>query len=191
MHLHLLRRPSWRTVGATLAVALAAAIVITLAVLQHTTPLAVNRVAYTNAGATAIANAPLPPLPCRTEARNSHFVFTNETWPGDPDWSVSGWGPGTLTMSRSVTVGNTFTATTTVSANAVSVAVGFNASTSWTTGTSYTVNVPDGEQRIIHAGYLSLVYQFDIVKVCSNGSVTRIGTGKAFQYNHVMYNTSR
>jgi len=142
-------------------------------------------------GVVAKPNGPAPPLPCRNQVRDLHRTFTHETWPGTADWSVSGRGPASLSMNRSVSVSNTFTTTVTVSSKVISAAVGFNVTWTSSVGTAYTVTVPEGQEWIIHAGYLSIVHQFDIYRTCANGNSTKVGSGYAYEYNHLLYDTAR
>lgn len=149
----------------------------------------VAAIATTLVGGGAPASAQTT-TPCYPIAVNSHYVWSEETYPGSANWSVSGWGPATLAMTKTVTVTNTFTSTVSISASVVTGAVGFNVAWSAAVGTSYTLSVPANEEYTIEAGYVSLVYQFDVEQICS-GKAIKAGTGWAYQYNHLVYNWYR
>jgi hypothetical protein len=127
---------------------------------------------------------------CYTAAVNSHYVWEQDTWPGTANWSVVGRGPGTLSLTKTVTVGNSYSATASIGAGPVSAGVGFSVTWSEATGTSFSVTVPANETWTIMAGYASLVYQFDVDQVCS-GKYTKTGTGWAYEYNHLLYQSYR
>ncbi|HEX9034307.1 MAG TPA: hypothetical protein VF834_20880 [Streptosporangiaceae bacterium] len=157
-----------------------------------------HRLAIVTTLATALAvplvgAAPANAVPyCWNTATNGHYVWNTETWPGDADWSVQAWGPGTLSMTRTETIANSFSSSYTVSADAVSATVGFSVTQTYSVGTSYSISVPANQKWQISAGYVSLTYQFDVYRECTGpSSMTYLGHGWADKYHNLVYMSFR
>lgn len=59
---------------------------------------------------------------------------------------VSGPGPGTLTLSKTVSVSNTYSGTLTAKVDDITAAVGFSISATNSTTASYSIKVPNGKK---------------------------------------------
>jgi hypothetical protein len=123
--------------------------------------------------------------------KNTKYEFNQESYPGGDAWEVDGWGPATLTLTKSVTVQNTFNANVSISKSIVTAGVGFSVSWSSTTGTSYAVPVPANQYWKVYAGYVDRVYSFDIWRYCPDGSNAKVGSGFAYKYDHLTYGNAR
>ncbi|EST18424.1 hypothetical protein [Streptomyces roseochromogenus] len=202
-------RPSWRVLTALLA---AAAIIVTGLVLRanatsttaghrttaagHRTSTAVHLAGYDTSQTANTPDNPNGPVPgmCTTRILNVRDTGESETWPSDPNWHLDAWGPVNSSnqqpfsesLTRSLTVGNTFHSTVGVDAKAVSAQVGFDVSSSDTVGTNYTISIPPNQEWRIAAGYVAHNYLYDVYRVCSAGTV-KIGTGVASEYDHLVY----
>lgn len=88
----------------------------------------------------------------------------------DPNYIVAsveetGSSGGTLTLSQSVTVGNSFNASIGISAKVVSATVGYNVSHSWTSTASYAEKIEkDNHKTVINAYNRYMTRHFEVWK---------------------------
>ncbi|CAI6074664.1 hypothetical protein PAECIP112173_02338 [Paenibacillus sp. JJ-100] len=88
----------------------------------------------------------------------------------DPNYVVAsveetGSSGGTLTLSQSVTVGNSFNTSIGISASVVSATVGYNVSQSWTTTASYSESISkDNHKTVINAYNRYMTRHFEVWK---------------------------
>ena len=93
-------------------------------------------------------------------------------YPTGPNWETAARGPGTLTLSKSVSVANSYSGTITAaggSANSkISAAVGFSVTTTYTTAASYTVTVPKGALYELRADavYSAKTFKWKAATMC-------------------------
>ncbi|MDU7578638.1 MAG: hypothetical protein E7K43_20820 [Bacillus subtilis] len=103
---------------------------------------------------------------------------------------VTGAGKATLTLSKTVTVSNSYTGTLTASKGAVSSAVGFNITSSRSTTASYSVSVPKGKKYTIQYRPVYKKYKAVQKKYESAGGVMVLLESKniyPLKYDHLEY----
>lgn len=93
----------------------------------------------------------------------------------------------TLTLSKDVSVSNSWSASAGITAQAVSAGVGFSVTWSSGTSTSASIEVPAGQQWQLYAGEVHRVHEYQIY-TCDNRYV---GYGYAYQYNRLSYSSRR
>lgn len=115
--------------------------------------------------------------------------------PNSPNWKVAARGPGTLTLSKSVSVSNSVTGTVGVPIKFVNAAVGFNAQKTWSTATSYSIRVPKKQTWVLRADavHTAKTFKWKRWRNCNypGGSWSKSGTGKALEFNHLKYRSYR
>jgi hypothetical protein len=102
---------------------------------------------------------------------------------------VTGWGPGTLTLQKAVSVANGYTASTDVRAGWVSAAVGYSVTETNTTSVSYSINIPAGQHKGIVAARVYTRKSFELWKNC-DGPIydeRQVGTGTSKKFSHFEY----
>lgn len=157
------------------------------------------------AGPSAAADGPSPttgtesddpsprggPVPCGTTVTISNVkaISDRTSWPNSADWRVDGKGPGTLSISRTLSSTNSVTATGGASYSAISASVGFNVSQSTTVTTSYSITLAPGEQRQIQVGQVWQQKSFTWTKRsgCAGNISTTTGTGVASKFMRFTY----
>ncbi|WP_065960522.1 hypothetical protein [Curtobacterium sp. UCD-KPL2560] len=133
--------------------------------------------------------------PVVTKLSNVADAGTTVKSPSGPNWSVSGVGPGTLSLTKSVAVSNSVTGNAGVSAEAVSGSVGFNVTSTYTTSTGYSVAIPSGQTWILRADAVYSVKSFHWTQTQScntpGGGFSKSGNGKAYEFERLQYRSYR
>jgi hypothetical protein len=129
--------------------------------------------------------------PVVTTLSKVHSLGTTVKSPSGPTWEVSGIGPGVLTLSKSVTVDNSYSVASTISAAQVSSTVGYSVTKSFTTATSYTITVPAKQTWVLRtdAVYAVTGYNWKQTQGCDfpGGSSSKTGTGTALKFVRLQY----
>jgi hypothetical protein len=157
-----------------------------------------------NAPAAAAAAGQACRLGAPRVAKYDRFEGWRTVWPNRADWSVQGYGPGRLSLRKSVSVANQVTMTTTVSKSVVSAAVGFSVTKTYQTASSYSITMKDRHLYTIEAGHRDAVYVYHIYEkqgsVVSyprgsqcvfNGKLKYVGWGRAYNYHNLVYRSHR
>lgn len=100
---------------------------------------------------------------------------------------TSGPGPGTLTISVTNTVSNSFISTVTISASIVSAAVGFNVTETESITDSYTMDVPLGEIGYIEAHPYLDIYSFEVWDNPWYWWGSKVGEGEAYRVSGICF----
>lgn len=109
----------------------------------------------TQAVASAAPIAPAPPgVPCHDTTRIGTVkkLSNRTTWPNGSNWRVDGKGPGTLSISRTLTSANTITGDFGGNYKVINAKLGFSVTRSTTSSTSYSIKLKSGEKRQIQVG---------------------------------------
>jgi hypothetical protein len=107
------------------------------------------------------------------------------------DPSVTGKGPGTVSLSHTWTENNFWSASVSVSAGLVSAALGFQVGGSHSTTASYTVQVPAGQTDTITAYPEYTIYSFAVFAPDSFSSGYKwVGSGLAYRFTGVQFTVS-
>jgi hypothetical protein len=130
-----------------------------------------------------------PRIPRTSKVENVKLSHSFDNFEHGPEWQVSGYGPGTLGLSRTVESSNSFSVSVEIPVSAISAAVGFDV----TQSVSYTASLefempaePRGYRWTLEAGTRDDVYVFDVQKYCGNtrhGAPTR---GEARKTGHLI-----
>ncbi|MCJ1714381.1 hypothetical protein [Curtobacterium sp. VKM Ac-2922] len=133
--------------------------------------------------------------PVVTKLSDVTSAGTTKTSPSGPNWSVSGVGPGTLSLTKSVAVSNSVTGNAGVSAETVSGSVGFNVTSTYTTSTGYSVAIPAGQTWVLRADavYSVTTFHWTQTQTCNvpGGGFSKSGNGKAYKFERLQYRSYR
>lgn len=104
---------------------------------------------------------------------------------------VTAVGPGDLTLSHSVTVGNSVSGTAGIDYGKINASVGFDVTKAWTVQTSYANHPPAGRRWGVQAYRVYNVKKFDwsYMSGCAGSMKTTSGHGTAKQFDHLEYVT--
>jgi hypothetical protein len=99
---------------------------------------------------------------------------------------VSGQGEATLSLSKSISVSNTYSGTLSASKKDVNAAVGFNISKSWDTRATYTVKIPKGKK--IKIQYRKVYTKYKVLQKAYSGA-THLGDKYVYpkKFSHLEY----
>ena len=122
--------------------------------------------------------------------RNTRYISTQSETVSGPGGSVSGYGPGTLTLSQTVGISNTYSATLGASVGDISTTVGFNVTQNWSTTESASYTMTDSRHYVLYADKVSLLYSYEVHKIgrCDGHDFGSVGTGYATKFDHLDYN---
>ncbi|MGF1429845.1 hypothetical protein [Kitasatospora sp. LaBMicrA B282] len=122
--------------------------------------------------------------------KNVHYISPESQTISGPGGSVSGYGPGTLTLSQTVGVSNTYSGTFGASVGDISASVGFNVTQNWSATESASYTMTDGRHYVLYADKVSQLYSYEIHKVgrCDGYDFGKVGTGYATKFDHLDYN---
>lgn len=124
------------------------------------------------------------------KVENAKFSMSFENFNHGPEWMVSGHGPGTLILSKTVEASNSISVSIDVPTPALSAALGFDVTESVSYTASFEFEIPDGPRdRIwfLEAGTRDERYVYDVQKYCDrrpDGPPTR---GFADKAGHLIY----
>lgn len=133
--------------------------------------------------------------PVVTKVSNVKSAGTITKSPSGGNWQVSAVGPGTLSLTKSVSVSNSVTGNGGVSAGTVSGSVGFNVTSTYTTATGYSIQVPKGQTWVLRADAVYTVKSFHWTQKQScnvpGGGFSKSGDGKAYKFSELKYRSYR
>lgn len=131
----------------------------------------------------------VPCSPGNARVTGTKSISNLTTWPNSSSWRVDGSGPGTLSISRSLTASNSVTGSGGVSYKALSASVGFDVTKSTTSTTSFSVPLKSGEKRQIQVGAVWKRKSFTWTKTvgCAGTAKTVKGSGTAHSFLRFTY----
>ncbi len=121
---------------------------------------------------------------------NAKYSHSFDTVDHGSEWIVSGQGPGTLILSKTVETSNNFSVSIDIPTPVVSAALGFDVTESVSYTASFEFEIPDGPRDhrwFLEAGTRDEVYVYDVQKYCDrrpDGPPTR---GRAEKSGHLIY----
>jgi hypothetical protein len=130
-----------------------------------------------------------PRIPRTSKVENVKRSFSFDNFDHGPEWKISGYGPGKLTLSRTVESSNSFSVSVDIPTSLISAAVGFDVTESVSYTASFEFEMPAeprGYRWNLEAGTRDDVYIFDVQKYCGgkrDGAPTR---GEARKTGHLI-----
>jgi hypothetical protein len=130
-----------------------------------------------------------PRIPRTSKVENVKLSYSFDNFDHGPEWKISGYGPGKLTLSRTVESSNSFSVSVDIPASVISAAVGFDVTESVSYTASFEFEMPAeprGYRWNLEAGTRDDVYIYDIQKYCGtqrDGAPTR---GEARKTGHLI-----
>jgi hypothetical protein len=130
-----------------------------------------------------------PRIPRTSKVENVKLSYSFDNFDHGPEWKISGYGPGKLTLSRTVESSNSFSVSVDIPTSVISAAVGFDVTESVAYTASFEFEMPAeprGYRWNLEAGTRDDVYIFDVQKYCGgkrDGAPTR---GEARKTGHLI-----
>ncbi|MGC9669042.1 hypothetical protein ACNTMW_21095 [Planosporangium sp. 12N6] len=138
---------------------------------------------------------PTPGPGCSKQDNAARFpksAGTTITWGSGEGWVAEGHTKGVLTLTKAVSVSNTWSATVKVSVSSIDTTVGYQVQRQWTTNASYAYTQKKSGHYRVQAGIRQAITKFDVYEtyLCvGKGKVwgKKVGTGKALKSMNLVY----
>lgn len=126
------------------------------------------------------------------KASNGRYSVSYDHYDRGPEWKVSAYAPGTLTLSRSLGAANSYSGSFGLSPGDISATVGFDVtkSTTYTASYSYPMpNDPPNTRWTVEAGTRDDIYIYDVQKYngCTGSPDGPVQRGRAEKTGHLLY----